>query len=620
MTDAPSAGMTTGSISKPYPTPAPSFGRLIMDRVKASGSKEAFKAPNPDGSWRSITWQETYDSAVAAAAGLVALGVELEQRVSIASNTRYEWIVADYAVMLAGAATTTVYPTTGEEDVAYILSDSDTKVLIAEDQEQADKALNRPEGSLPDLHTVVLIDGDGNGSNVLSWAELEAKGRELLQENPGIVEERVDATGPDGLATLIYTSGTTGKPKGVELTHGNWTYEGCALEETQIIIPEDMIYLWLPLSHSFGKVVMSVHLKVNCVMAVDGRVPELANNLRVLRPTLMPAVPRIFEKINAGIVAKANAEGGMKAKIFNWAFDVGRQAHQKRLAGEDVGALLGAQLNIADKLVFSKIREGLGGRLRFSVSGSAALAADINSFFQIAGVPILEGYGLTETSAGTTLMRPGNVLAGTVGEPFAGTEAKIAPDGEILLRGPGVMRGYRNRPDDNEEVFSYGDGWFATGDIGEIDDGGRLKITDRKKDLVKTSGGKYIATGAMEAELKANCPLAEAGVIIANNRKFASALIALDPDAIKAWADSKGLSDSSVEALATNPELIADMQAGIDSLNAGLNHWERIKQFRILPTGLTIEGGELTPSMKVRRKVVEDHNADLIDSMYAPRT
>lgn len=617
MTEAPSAGKTTGSLNEPYPTPNSSVGQMILDRVAESGSGEAFRSPLGDGTWASHTWQQTYDSAADAAAGLVALGLEAEQRVSIASSTRYEWILADYAIMLSGGATTTVYPTTGEEDVAYILGDSDSRILIAEDQSQAEKALNQPEGTLPDLQTIVLIDGEGNGDNVVSWGDLQEKGRKALEANPNLIKERVDGTAPDSLATLIYTSGTTGKPKGVELTHGNWAYEGAAVDGLGLLLPDDVMYLWLPLAHSFGKVMVCAQLQGNFVMAVDGRVPEIMGNMPVVQPTLMPAVPRIFEKINAGVVANAKAGGGMKFKIFNWAFNVGNEAFDKKEAGEPVGGWLGFKLKYADKLVFSKVREATGGRMRYFISGSAALAPDIHKFFDILSLPIQEGYGLTETSAATTINRPGNTERGTVGEPLPGSEVKIAPDGEILIRGPGVMRGYRNRPEADEEVFGIEEGWFATGDIGEVDEGGRVKITDRKKDLVKTSGGKYIAPGQIEALFKANCSVAGAAVIIANNRKFASALVALDIDAAQAWADAHGLSDGSIANVYNNPDLVAEIQSDVDALNSELNHWETIKQFRVLPKELTVDGGELTPSLKVKRKVVEDEYADLIDSMYA---
>ncbi|MCB0918205.1 MAG: long-chain fatty acid--CoA ligase [Actinobacteria bacterium] len=589
---------------------------MIFDRQDKSGPEEAFQAPTADGGWRSFTWNQVIDEATEVAAGLIALGIEPEQRVAIASNTRLEWIIADMAIMLAGAATTTVYPSTGAEDVGFILGDSNSRIVFAEDESQAEKAKEQKD-KLSELETIVLIDGDASSDDEISWADLRAKGKAYLEDHPNIVRERVDNTKSDDLATLIYTSGTTGKPKGVELTHANWAYEGAAMAALGIIRPDDVQFLWLPLAHSFGKVLICAHLQIGGVTAVDGRVPKIIENLPVIRPTLMAAVPRIFEKVHAGVTHQVEVEGGAKAKIFNWAFAKGAQAREKRMAGENVGGLLGMQLGLADRLVFSKIRERLGGRLRYFVSGSAALSSDINEWFDIVGMPVLEGYGLTETSAATTVNRPNNRMSGTVGEPLPGTEVKIADDGEILIRGGGVMRGYRNRPEANEEVFGVAEGWFATGDIGVIDDGGRIKITDRKKDLVKTSGGKYIAPGAIEASFKAVCPLAGAVVVIANDRKFASMLVALDPDAAKTFATAHGISDDSIEAMSKDPQVEASVQEAIDKLNQGLNHWETIKKFVILPRELTVEGGELTPSLKVKRKVVEQEFEDDVNGMYS---
>ncbi len=336
----------------------------------------------------------------------------------------------------------------------------------------------------------------------------------------------------------------------------------------------------------------------------------------MVKPTFMAAVPRIYEKVYARVAQTALSEGGAKAKIFTWAVKVGTEAAEKELNGESVGGMLAMKRNIADKLVFSKIRERLGGRMRYMISGSAALSKDIATWFYAAGMPILEGYGLTETSAATCVMRPDRIRFGTVGEPAAGTEIKIAGDGEILIRGPGVMRGYRNLPDANAEVFP-GDGWFATGDIGEIDDMGRVKITDRKKDLVKTSGGKYIAPSAIESQFKAISGIVGNMVVHANDRNFASALITLDPDAAAAWAAEHGKAGASLADIAKDPELVKEMQASVDELNARLNKWETIKKFEILDRDFTVEEGELTPSLKVKRKAVETKYRDILDSMYS---
>ena len=326
----------------------------------------------------------------------------------------------------------------------------------------------------------------------------------------------------------------------------------------------------------------------------------------------MAGVPRIFEKVYAGVAANATADGGAKAKIFDWAFKVGKKYQAEKLAGGSPSAL---KYNIANKLVFSKIQERMGGRIRYFVSGSAALSPEIAEWFNAAGLPILEGYGLTETSAATCLMRPERIKFRTCGEPFAGTELKIAEDGEILVRGPGVMRGYRNLPDATAEVM-VADGWFATGDVGEVDDLGRLRITDRKKDLVKTSGGKYIAPSAIESQFKALCPIASNMVVHVEGRNFASALITLDPDALAKFGAAAGLPADFASA-SQSDVVRAEVQKAVDQLNAGLNKWETIKKFTILDHDFSIEDGELTPSLKVKRKVVEGKYADVLNSMYS---
>ncbi len=592
-----------------------SFPQMILDRVSATPEREAFRAPKADDSgWFSLTWQQTYDDTEKIAAGLLALGLEPEQRVSIASDTSLDWILADYGIMLAGGATTTIYASTGDVDVAYILSDSNTRFVFAADESQVEKiALHRDE--LPNITKVILFSGKPDGDWTISMDDLRAMGEQYLKEHPESVKEHARAVRSDNLSTLIYTSGTTGRPKGVELTQSNWTYEGAFVEAVGLLTIDDVQFLWLPLAHSFGKLLLSLQLQVGFVTAVDGRVPKIVENLPIVRPTFMAAVPRIFEKVYAKVGQTAN-EPGAKGKIFQWAFRVGTEAAEKELAGEKVGGMLAVKRNIADKLVFSKIREALGGQMRYMISGSAALNKDIAMWFYTAGLIILEGYGLTETSAGTCVMRPDRIKFGTVGEPAPGSEIMIADDGEILIRGGGVMRGYRNLPEANAEVFAAGEGWFATGDIGEIDEMGRVKITDRKKDLVKTSGGKYIAPSAIEGQFKAISGIVGNIVIHANERNFVSALITLDPDAAAAWAAEHGKAGASMSDITKDPELLKELQASVDELNTRLNKWETIKKFEVLDRDFSVEEGELTPSLKVKRKAVEERYRDILDSMY----
>ena len=591
-------------------------GLQFFDRVKKSPDREAYRFPKGD-EWESVTWQETGDRVTRLAAGLVALGVEPEQRVGIASATRYEWILADLSIMCAGAATTTVYPSTIDDDVAYILADSECRVVFAEDDEQIAK-LTKHRSELPHLTKVVTVDGATDGATDDNWvidlAELERLGQELLAEQPDVVEKRVAETKPDALATLIYTSGTTGRPKGVRLRHSSWTYEGAAIQAQGILNEDDLQFLWLPMAHSFGKVLLSTQLACGFPTAVDGRVDKIIENLAVVKPTFMGAAPRIFEKAHGRIITMQQTEGGLKEKIFNRAFQVGKEVRRLKLEGKPVPFLLAKQHALFDKLVFAKIRERFGGRVRFFISGAAALNQEVAEWFHVAGILILEGYGLTETSAGSFVNRPDNYKFGSVGLVFDGSEVKIAEDGEVLIKGPGVMDGYHNLPEQTADTLQ--DGWLHTGDIGELDAEGFLKITDRKKDLFKTSGGKYIAPSSIESQFKAICPYASQFLVHGNDRNYCVALITLDPDAMADWATHNGMEGASYSEIVSSQK-VNDMVADyVETLNKRLNRWETIKKWILLDHDLSVESGELTPSMKVKRKVVEQNYKDQIDALY----
>ncbi|MFF0258074.1 AMP-dependent synthetase/ligase [Streptomyces microflavus] len=612
----------------------PSVAALFIDRVAATPDGEAYRYPVPSASgegpddWKSLSWGQAAERVYAIAAGLIALGVQPEERVALSSATRVEWILIDLGVMCAGAATTTVYPSTNAEESSFILADSESRILIAEDAEQLAKARER-RTELPDLAHVVVIDpagvepaeGDPEGW-IITLADLEARGNELLAKTPDAVTERVSAITADQLATLIYTSGTTGRPKGVRLPHDNWSYMAKATVSTGLINADDVQYLWLPLAHVFGKVLTSGQIEVGHVTAVDGRIDKIIENLPVVQPTYMAAVPRIFEKVYNGVASKARAGGGAKYKIFLWAAGVAReyakvsQDNFRRTGKASVPFALGAKHKVADALVFSKIREAFGGRLRACVSGSAALAPDIGYFFAGAGVHILEGYGLTETSA-ASFVNPGEAYrTGTVGKPLPGTEVRIADDGEILLRGPGVMEGYHKLPDKTEEVLES-DGWIHTGDIGELSADGYLRITDRKKDLIKTSGGKYVAPAEVEGQFKAVCPFVSNILVHGADRNFCTALIALDGPTILNWAAENGLEGKSYADVVAAPQTVELIDGYVKRLNEGLQRWQTIKKFRLLPRDLDVEHGELTPSLKLKRPVVEREYQGLIDDMYA---
>jgi long-chain acyl-CoA synthetase len=588
----------------------PSVAAMLVDQVRTRGTQEAFRYRDGER-WVSLTWQQTQDQVFELAAGLLALGVGPEDRVAIDANTRLEWILADCAVMCAGGATTTVYPNTQHEDVSYILGDSESKVLFAEDESQVAKVLDHLD-ELPGLVTIVQIDGTPSHERVISWAELATRGREHLAQNPRAVDEAIAPIGPEHLATLIYTSGTTGRPKGVRLVQDNWTYLAAALEEFDIIEPDDLQYLWLPLSHVFGKVLITAQLRLGFATAVDGNIERIVENLGVVQPTFMAGAPRIFEKVRAKVMTSASS--GTKAKIFDWAFAVGRKTTPLRLAGKKPTGLLAVQYAVADRLVFSKIKARMGGKIRFFVSGSASLNREVQEWFYAAGLLILEGYGLTETGAATCVNNPRATRFGTVGPPLPGTEARIADDGEIMIKGPGVMRGYHHLDEATAEVLQ-GD-WLATGDLGEIDSHGYVRITDRKKDLIKTSGGKYVAPQKVEGTLKAACPYFSQVVVHGEGRKYITALVTLDPESLQAWASEQGVEHGPGEDLTQHPQVRAMVESYVSTANKGLERWETIKKFEILPSELSVDEGEVTPSMKIRRKAVERKYHDLLETMY----
>ena len=583
---------------------------MLSRRVAASPSKEAFRYVEDDR-WVSLSWSQTKDKVFQLAAGLLSFGIGPEDRVAIASNTRMEWVLADLAIMCAAGATTTIYPSTQHEDVCYVLADSQSKVVIAEDDLQVEKVVDHLD-ELPELLQIVQLDGKVDHPKVIGWADLEKLGRDHLEAHPTAVDDVIAAIGPEDLATLIYTSGTTGRPKGVRLVQDCWTYLGTSVEAFDIISADDLQYLWLPLSHVFGKALIAIQLYIGFTTAVDGRIDKIVENLAEVKPTFMCGAPRIFEKVRARVMTTASH--GVKAKIFDWAFGVGRKVSPVRLAGEEPSGLLALQYGLADRLVFSKIKARMGGKIRFFVSGSAPLNSEVQEWFHATGLLVLEGYGLTETSAVSCVNNPRATRFGTVGPPIPGSEVRIADDGEILVKGPGVMRGYHNAAEATAEALN--DGWFATGDIGELDEKGYLRITDRKKDLIKTSGGKYIAPQKIEGVLKAVCPYLSQVLVHADGRKYATALITLDPEAIEGWAKEEGLSYSSVAELARSQEVHDLIDGFVAQGNQELERWETIKKFEILATELSVDEGEVTPSLKVRRKAVEKKYADVLNSMY----
>ncbi|AHW63448.1 Acyl-CoA synthetase [Corynebacterium glyciniphilum AJ 3170] len=624
-----SAG-STPSTAVPIDPSIQSVGHMLRNRIRETPDRRAYSFPVSHGAseetWESVTWAELGSQASEVAGGLMSLGIEAEERVAIASSTRYEWALANYGIMYASAATVTVYPTTVADDVAFILDDSGSRVVFAEDREQVDKLLGLRD-SIPGVQTVVLVSGEvpdevetSTSGWVITLEELRRRGREHLEAHPSAVDDRIDATRLEHLSTLIYTSGTTGRPKGVRLPHRVWVFEAHASEVTSNSGPEKLLtiddkqFLWLPLAHVMGKLLLVLPIHIGYETAIDGRIDKIIENLGIVKPTFMGSAPRIFEKAYNGIATMMATEGGVKEKLFHWASRVGVQVFDADNGVGSASPWIRLQAKIGDRLVMSKIRERFGGNVNYFISGSAAMNTDIARWFGAAGMPILEGYGLTETSAATCLTRPYIYRVGYVGRPLEGIEVRIADDGEVLVKGPGVMDGYHNNPEATAEVLEP-DGWFHTGDIGEMDSEGRVKITDRKKELFKTSNGKYVAPAQVEAKFKGLCPVASQLVVVGNDRPFVSALVTLDEDAVTAWAGRQGVSGNYREIVRA-PETREMVQGYIDELNSHLNRWEQVRKFTILHRDLGVDYQEITPSLKLRRKVIHDHFAQEIAAHY----
>ena len=582
---------------------------VLLHRIQATPDTSAYTYP-VGSTWNRVTWKQFGDQVRQVAMGLRALGLNNEERVAILAGTRYEWIVADFGILTAAGATTTIYPSSLAEECEYIINDSDTRFVFAENDEQV-KKLTSVKDKLPKVKHVITFDGKSSADGwVITFAELFEKGK---RASVAEWESCCGSVKNQDIATLVYTSGTTGKPKGVVLTHDCWVYEGDAIDEMKLLVPDDVQYLWLPLAHVFGKVLEVAQVKIGFQTAVDGRVDKLVENLAIVRPTIVAAVPRIFEKVYNRVVESARKGGAIKYGIFKWAMSVGKEVsalEQKRM--EPSGALA-VKHSLAQRLVFSKLQNRFGGRIRYFVSGSAPLSREMAEFFHASGILILEGYGLTETSAATFVNRPTSYKFGTVGPPLPGTQVKIAPDGEIMVKGRGVMRGYHNLPHETQEALK--DGWLATGDIGELDAEGLLSITDRKKDLIKTSGGKYIAPQAIESDFKMLCPYVSQSLVHGNNRNFCSMLVALDQEAILGWAKENSVA-GEYEHVVKDPRTHALVKRYIQDLNKKLPSYASVKNFSILTRDLTQEDGDLTPSLKLKRKAVEKKYKDVLDAFY----
>jgi len=485
-------------------------------------------------------------------------------------------------------------------------------ILIAENDEQIAK-LDSSVDAERQIRHIVVFDGEGDGERVLTLDQLAERGRALLASDPEAVDRAIASIQLDDLATLIYTSGTTGMPKGVELTHRCWVYQAVVLNEMGLISPRALQYLWLPLSHVFGKDLLTIQLGIGFSTAVDGRIDHIVSGLGETHPNFMCGAPRIFEKVRAAVML-SSPQGGVKGRIARWAFAVGRASREYRLADRSLPPAMRLAYAVADRLVFSKLKDRVGGSIDFFISGSAKLSSQVQAWFYSAGLMVAEGYGLTETGAVSCVNLPLPVRFGTVGPVLPGTELQIAADGEILVKGPAVMRGYHNDPERTAEVLV--DGWFHTGDIGVLDADGFLTITDRKKDLMKTSGGKYVAPAKVESVIAATIPYVSQVVAVGDGRKYISALLTMDRDNLAKWAARHNLADVDYSELTQSPELRKTIDRFMNAANGKLERWETVKKFAILPTELSVDDGGVTPNMKIRRKVVTERYAEVVASLY----
>jgi len=579
---------TTAALVPEAPSPletrtTPALWRYALDQGRGFPSH---LEERPEG-WAPVSWETAGERIDALANALLARGVRPGDAVAVLSRTRLEWVLLDWAIMSIGAVVVGLYPTNSAKECAYILGHSETVLAFVEDDEQRAK-LESVQAELPGLREIVGFE---------RLAAVEGEGRAYAVEHPTALADASAAVGEDDLATLIYTSGTTGPPKGCMLTHKNLVVAALRVDP-ELEDENDVILLFLPLAHSFGRLVHQSAAHYGATVAFCAEAARVPEAIQAVRPTVLPAVPRVYEKIHANVLAEIEHSGAAKRAIAHWALGVGARASRLRRDGKPVPATLRAEDRLADRLVFSKVKQRLGGRLRLGVSGAAPLGVDVLEFFNSLGMLVVEGYGLTETSSSTTVNEPDDYRFGTVGRPVPGCELMLADDGEILTRGDTIFAGYYKDPEATAATFTE-DGWFRTGDVGEIDSDGFVKITDRKKDLIITAGGKNIAPQNLENALKASRFVSQA-IVVGDRRPYVVALITLDQD--------------EVAASGRDPrELVEEL---VDDVNRDRVRVEQIKRFVILPRDFSQEAGEVTPTLKLRRRVIHENFAAEIDDLY----
>lgn len=592
---------------------ARSIPQMFFERAAARGRTPAQLSKSQTG-WEACSWQTLSERIRNIAHGLLTLGVQVGDRVAILSDSRAEWVQCDIGILATGAITVPIYPSSTDEQTAYILNNSEACIVFADSAAQFDK-LMRIRNATPALRHIILMDHwpDNTTDNVISLQQLIER-VQTTDEQTAVLENRLQQLSPQHEATYVYTSGTTGPPKGVVQTHGNHLFMVQSCTEMAAISEGDVNLLFLPLAHSFARLEAFLGLYIGTTTAFAESIDALPQNMQEVQPMIMFSVPRVYEKIYARVMANGTSGSPIKQRIFRWAVDTGRQVSALRQRQQPVPGLLQLKYNLAHKLVFRKLHQAVGGRLRYFISGGAPLGQEIAEFFHAAGMLILEGYGLTETCPALTANRHDQFKFGTVGQPLPGVELKLAADGEILARGANIAQGYYKRPEETAEVFLE-DGWFATGDIGELDRDGFLRITDRKKDLIVTAGGKNIAPQNIENLLKTDRYISQA-MVYGDRKKYLTAVLTLDPHETTQYARTQGIAFEQPEELAAHPQIHDLLEQRIMRFNRRLATYETVKKFIIAPSDFTPESGELTPTLKVKRKVVTQKYQAQLDQLY----
>lgn len=587
-----------------------SIYELFHEVCEKNQDKTAFRFKK-DGQWTPVTWKQHAETCKSISKGLLAIGIKKDEKVDILSQTRLEWVQCDIGAVSIGAVTVGIYPSNLADDCAYIINHSDAVIIFVENQDQLNKIISVRK-QLTKLKHIVLYDGTPSGSDeAITWQEFLSKGQSVGDD---LFAKRVGEVKVEDVASIVYTSGTTGVPKGAMLTHGNLLFTSWSAAESLYLLPYMDTLLFLPLAHVFARLIVYFCMRAGIAIAFAESMEKVADNLKEIRPHFIASVPRIFEKVYDRIISGVQDAGGLKEKIFRWSIGVGYQVSRHQQQKQSIPPSLAIKHQLANKLVLSKIQAAFGGQLLWAVSGAAPLNKTIAEFFHACGVLILEGIGMTENSSFTNVNRYDNNKFGTVGPPGPGIEQKIAPDGEVLYRAKNVMAGYYKNSKATEEAIDKDD-WLYTGDIGDIDGDGFLRITDRKKDLIVTAGGKNIAPQRIERILRTSRYISQV-VVIGDKKKFISALVTLDQPQVEAWATKQGIGYENWLELVAHPRVKALIDAEVIEKNKDLATFESVKKVSLIPSDFSVANGELTASLKIKRKVVTERYRDLIEAMY----